>query len=641
MKAINRIIASLALPTALLSPAGAEAKVTLPGMITDKMVIQRDAPVKIWGWCEPGEKISVRFRDVIYTAQGDGKGEWQVALQPQTPGGPFLMEINDIALRDVLVGDLWLMSGQSNQELDIKRVTGLFPEVNVSDNNKIRHFKVPKATSPHPQKDIPQGGSWRSGVASEVMDWTALAYFLAKEAYEQTGVPQGMLVSCLGGSSIETWIEPELLSRLQPEHVALKDLVEAAVEKGDGVYPAPDFDDSEWSTTIVPGYWRPTPDQDDAGWKKALESEYGKSYGLNHKGTMWYRRKFDVPADLAGRHAVIELGTLVDSDQTFVNGVLVGSTGYQYPPRKYNIPAGVLREGENVVTVRLTDNSGNGAFIPDKTYRVVCDGREIDLKGVWKVCKGREAGAMEKLNHAYSNQMEARSGLYNTMLLPLANCAFKGVVWYQGESNASRWNEYEKLLTGMIGNWRETFGDSDLPFIVVQLPNFMESHPEPTDGWWSHLREAQMKAAQKTPHTYYTVNYDLGEWNDIHPLNKKDVAKRIWKSAAENIYGKKTEGHAPQYESMQIKDGKAIITLSHTGKGLKAREGRLRHFAIAGADRKFVWADAVAKGNKVIVSSDLVKEPVAVRYAWADNPEGANLVSSEGMPAAPFRTDDW
>lgn len=621
MKAINRIIASLALPAALLSPAGAEAKVTLPGMITDKMVIQRDAPVKIWGWCDPGEKVSVRFRDVIYTAQGDGKGEWQVALQPQTPGGPFLMEINDITLRDVLVGDLWLMSGQSNQELDIKRVTGLFPEVNVSDNNKIRHFKVPKATSPYPQKDIPQGGVWRSGVASEVMDWTALAYFLAKEAYEQTDVPQGMLVSCLGGSSIETWIEPELLSRLQPEQVALKDLLEAAADKGEGTYTLTDFDDSAWKSTTIPSMWT------DAG--------------IDHKGTVWYRKTFQIPDSLAGRQASLDLGTLVDSDRAYVNGIFVGMTPYQYPPRHYSIPAGVLREGVNVLSVKLDSPWPGGGFIPDKDYRISCDGTVIDLKGEWKYTLGREAGALQKLNAAYSNQMEARSGLYNTMLLPLANCNFKGVVWYQGESNAGRWNEYEKLLSAMIGNWRETLGDSNLPFIVVQLPNFMKAQTDPTDGGWARLREAQMKAAQKTPHTYYTVNYDLGEWNDIHPLNKKDVAKRVWKSAAENIYGKKTEGHAPQYESMQIKDGKAIITLSHTGKGLKARDGRLRHFAIAGADRKFVWADAVAKGNKVIVSSDLVKEPVAVRYAWADNPEGANLVSSEGMPAAPFRTDDW
>ncbi len=641
MYKFSKILKAAALFGILLVSGNAVGKITLPGMLANKMVIQRDAPVKIWGWSSPGEKVSVRFRDSIYTTQGNRDGEWQIAIKPQSPGGPFLMEINDITLRDVLIGDLWLMSGQSNQELDIKRVVGLFPEVNVSDNNKIRHFKVPKATSPYPQKDIPEGGVWKSGVASEVTDWTALAFFLAQKAYEQTGVPQGMLVSCLGGSSIETWIEPELLSRLQPDKTSLKELVEAAYEKGDGVYPAIDFDDSEWESTIVPGYWRPTPDQDDSGWKKMLETEYGKSYGINHKGTVWYRKKFDIPADLAGRHAVIDLGTLVDSDQTFVNGVLVGSTGYQYPPRHYQIPAGVLREGENVVTVKLTDNSGNGAFIPDKTYRIVCDGVEIDLKGIWKTCKGRQAGALERLNREYSNQMEARSGLYNTMLLPLANCSFKGVVWYQGESNASRWNEYQALLSGMIGNWRETFNMPELPFIIVQLPNFMASRPDPSDGWWARLREAQMKAAQNTPHTYYTVNYDLGEWNDIHPLNKKDVAERIWRSAANNIYGRKVEGHSPQFEKMEIKDNKVILTFSHVGKGLKCRDGKLKHFAIAGEDRKFVWADAVVKGDKVIVSSKDVMTPVAVRYAWADNPEGANLISSEGLSAAPFRTDDW
>jgi len=618
---LSHIFTALSLTGILVTADSAEAKISLPSMIADKMVIQREAPVKIWGWSNPGEKVSVRFRDAIYATQGNDKGEWEVSLEPQSAGGPFLMEINDIALRDVLIGDLWLMSGQSNQELPIDRLIGMFPEINVSDYNKIRHFKVPKWTSPYPQEKIKEGAVWNSGVASEVMEWTALAYFFAKEAYEKTGVPQGMLVSCLGGSSVETWMDPEVLARLQPGQVTLKELVKAAEDKGADIYTKLGFNDSGWDNTNVPGYW--------------------EENDIDHKGTVWYRKKFNVPASLAGRQASLQLGTLVDSDITYINGVYVGSTGYQYPPRNYNIPAGVLREGENVVVVKLDSPLGNGGFIPNKDYRIICDGTEIDLKGEWKIAKGREAGALQKLNMAYSNQMEARSGLYNTMLLPLSKCTFKGVVWYQGESNTGRWNEYETLLSGMIGNWREVFNDTDLPFIVVQLPNFMKSYPHPTDGGWARLREAQMKVALNVPCTYYTVNYDLGEWNDIHPLNKKDVAKRIWKSAAENIYGKKVEGHAPQYESMQVKDGEIIITFSHVGKGLKAREGKLRHFAIAGSDRKFVWADAVAKGNKVIVSSNQVKAPVAVRYAWADNPEGANLVSSDNMPAAPFRTDSW
>lgn len=600
--------------------AGAEAKVKLPGMITDKMVIQREAPVKIWGTSEPGEKVSVRFRDKIYTAEGNASGQWEVTLDPQTPGGPFLMEINDISLRDVLVGDLWLMTGQSNQEHPIHRLTERYPEINVSDNNKIRHFKVPKLTSPYPQQDIGKGGKWSSGVASEVLDWTSLAYFLAQEAYEATGVPQGMLVSSYGGSTIETWMNPEVLAPLQPKEASLAELIENARDTGNPEYKSASYDDSAWAKANVPGYW--------------------KANGIDRKGTVWYRKKVSLPATMAGRNATLCLGTLVDSDSAFVNGTFVGTTGYQYPPRKYSIPAGVLKEGDNVITVKLESPSGMGGFVPDKEYAIKCDGQTVDLSGEWKVKEGREAKATEKLANMFRNPMEAKSGLYNTMLLPLANCRVKGVVWYQGESNAGRWNEYEKLLTALMGDWREVFGDASLPFIIVQLPNFLESSPNPSDGGWARLREAQMKAAESTPGAYFTVNYDLGEWNDIHPLNKKDVAKRIWKSASANIYGNKVEGTAPRLEKMEIKGNSAILTFSHTGKGLKTTGGKPGHFAIAGKDRKYVWADAVVKGNKVIVSSPDVPEPVAVRYAWANNPEGANMVSSEGMPMAPFRTDD-
>lgn len=604
-----------------LIPGNAAARITLPGMIDEKMVIQRDAPVKIWGRSDPGEKVSVRFRGKIYSTEGGADGKWQVTLDPQTPGGPFLMEINEIALRDILVGDLWLMSGQSNQELPIARLTDRYPEINVSDNNKIRHFKVPKWTTPFPQEDIREGGRWRSGVASEVLDWTSLAYFLAKKAYEETGVPQGMIVSCLGGSTIETWIEPEALAGLQPQQISTAELVEAASDKGNPDYKQAGFDDAGWKDADVPGFW--------------------KDSGIDHKGILWYRKRFLFPDSLSGRQARIDLGTLVDSDSVFVNGRFVGSTSYQYPPRKYTIPAGVLRGGENVVTVKLDCAQGNGGFTPDKDYRIICDGYVTDLKGKWKVAEGRKAGAAEALARAYGNQMEARGGLFNSMLLPLSNCVFKGVVWYQGESNAGRPEEYAALLRGMIQNWRDTFDDPALPFIIVQLPNFMESCPNPSDGGWPRLREAQMEVAQTVSGAYLTVNYDLGEWNDIHPLNKKDVADRIWRCASENIYGRNVEGHAPRFESMRIKDGKAILTFSHVGRGLKTRGGAPCHFAIAGEDRKFVWADAVVKGNKVIVSSPLVANPVAVRYAWANNPEGANLVSSGGMPAAPFRTDAW
>lgn len=409
---MSRILLSTLLAAGVFSPSF--AKVKLPGYMADKMVLQRETPLTIRGWSDPGEKVSVRFRGEIYRTQGGQDGKWEVTLPKQTPGGPFLLEVNDIVLRDVLVGDLWLFSGQSNQEHAISRAAKMFPEVNVSDNNKIRHFKVPTCSTPTPHDDILPGGRWHSGVASEVMNWTSLAYFFAQKAYEATGVPQGLLVSCLGGSSAETWIDPETLTRIQPGEQSLADMLKKAEDTGAGVYTRTDFDDSGWKRVSLPAMW--------------------SDAGISHKGTVWFRKRINVPESMAGRHARLSLGTLVNADSAFVNGRFVGVTFYEYPPRDYTVPAGTLKAGENVITVKLTDNNGRGGFIPDKDYCLVCDGDTISLAGEWSWKEGREAGGLERLNGVYSQPMTARSGLYNGMLLPLAGCSFKGAVWYQGRA---------------------------------------------------------------------------------------------------------------------------------------------------------------------------------------------------------------
>lgn len=601
------------------SVAGADVR--LPAWMADKMVIQRDRPIEISGWSDPGEKVTLRFRNSIYHAQGDPSGKWSVTLPPQSAGGPFLMEINDKAIRDVLVGDLWLFSGQSNQEQPMARFTDRYPEINTSDYNKIRHYKVPTNSTPYPQSDIKRGGKWSSGVASEVLDWTALAYFFAKQAYEATGVPQGIIVSSLGGSSIEAWMDPEHLAALKPDMQPLADMIANAADKGAGLYSRPDYDDSGWAKMNVPGFW--------------------KDAGLNHKGSVWYRKKIDIPAGMAGLHSRLILGTLVDSDSAFVNGRCVGTTGYQYPPRKYNIPAGVLKEGENVIAVKITDNGGFGGFTPDKDYMLVCDGDTISLEGEWRYAPGKTAGNAERLAGVFSQPTTAVSGLYHGMILPLAGTSFKGAVWYQGESDAWQHKLYGAMLKDMMATWREALGDQDLPFIVVQLPNFMQKDENPGNGDWAFLREAQQYATRETPRARMTVNYDLGEWNDIHPQNKKDVADRIWRSAAEHIYAdRRVEGDSPEFDSMTVSGDKITIKFKNTGRGLRTRDGAApRHFAIAGEDGKFRWATATLKGDRVILSAPGVTNPVAVRYAWGNNPEEANLISIDGLPAAPFRTD--
>ena len=601
------------------------AKVRLPKLVSDKMVLQRDTDLKIWGWADAGEKVTVRLQGNYYETEADKNGNWEVTLPPQQAGGPYLLEVNEIVIRDVLVGDVWLCSGQSNQETPIHRLTEMFPEINVSNNHMIRHYKVPTQDIKETlAEEIAGNAVWHSGVASEVMNWTALAYFYAQEAYAKTKVPQGMLVSSLGGSAIESWVSQEHLKefpRLVLDKEALEQMNQASKDQGEGKWNQLNWDDSDWKTMQMPGTWREN--------------------GVNVRGTVWLRKDFEIPEAMEGRHARLAMGTLVHNDAVFVNGVYVGSTGYEYPPRRYQIPAGVLRKGKNTIAVRLNAPAGNGEFIKDKPYKIIGDAAEIDLTGTWKYKVGLDLAEVSKYAERLKNRQSVGSGLYNGMIYPIRHYRVKGAIWYQGESNAGRSHEYGALMSALITNWRELWQKPELPFLLVQLPNFMEKHEKPTDSGWARIREAQLNTFKTTPNTALAVTYDVGEWNDIHPLNKKAVAQRLFLGARKVVYGEKMTHSGPVYKDMKIEGDKIVISFTETGRGLMAKGGTLKHFAIAGEDKQFVWAEAVIRGNKVVVSSKSVKNPVAVRYAWSDNPDEANLCNKEGLLASPFRTDNW
>lgn len=601
------------------------AKVRLPRLVSDRMVLQRDTELDIWGWADPGEKVTVRFQGRHYDTETGADGCWHVLLPPQQAGGPFVLEVNEIVIRDVLVGDVWLCSGQSNQETPIARLTEKFPEINVSNNHMIRHYKVPtQDVKGELREEIAGNAGWHSAIASDVMNWTALAYFFAQEAYEHTHVPVGMLVSSLGGSAIESWISQEHLKefpQLLVDQAAYDSLKLARQDRGAGRWQLPECDDSDWATMTVPGYWREN--------------------GADIHGTVWCRKTFDVPASMAGRHARLYMGTMVDSDSVFVNGTFVGFTSYTYPPRKYDIPAGVLREGKNVIAVRLTANGGNGGFVKDKRYAIVGDEAEIDLTGTWRYKTGIDQSEVQRLSARLANLDRTGSGLYNGMIYPIRHYRVKGAIWYQGETNAGNPAPYADYLKALITNWRELWQWPDMPFLLVQLPNFMEKKDRPTDSGWARIRDAQFRTALSVPHTELAVTYDAGEWNDIHPLDKKTVAHRLFLGARRLVYGEKVNASGPLYKDMQVDGDRIVLSFTETGRGLACRGKELKHFAIAGEDRKFVWAKAVIRGNKVVVSSPEVKHPVAVRYAWSDNPSDANLCNKDGLLASPFRTDNW
>ena len=604
---------------ALLLAMGSQpvmAKVRLPKLVSDKMVLQRDTDLKIWGWADAGEKVTVRLQGNYYETEADKNGNWEVTLPPQQAGGPYLLEVNEIVIRDVLVGDVWLCSGQSNQETPIHRLTEVFPEINVSNNHMIRHYKVPTQDIKETlAEEIAGNAVWHSGVASEVMNWTALAYFYAQEAYAKTKVPQGMLVSSLGGSAIESWVSQEHLKefpRLVLDKEALEQMNQASKDQGEGKWNQLNWDDSDWKTMQMPGTWREN--------------------GVNVRGTVWLRKDFEIPEAMEGRHARLAMGTLVHNDAVFVNGVYVGSTGYEYPPRRYQIPAGVLRKGKNTIAVRLNAPAGNGEFIKDKPYKIIGDVAEIDLTGTWKYKVGLDLAEVSKYAERLKNRQSVGSGLYNGMIYPIRHYRVKGAIWYQGESNAGRSHEYGALVSALITNWRELWQKPELPFLLVQLPNFMEKHEKPTDSGWARIREAQLNTFKTTPNTALAVTYDVGEWNDIHPLNKKAVAQRLFLGARKVVYGEKVTHSGPVYKDMKIEGDKIVISFTETGRGLMAKGGTLKHFAIAGEDKQFVWAEAVIRGNKVVVSSKSVK---------SDNPDESNLCNKEGLLASPLLTDNW
>ena len=528
------------------------AAVRLPQLVSHKMVLQRDTELNIWGWANPGEMVTVRFNGKYYDTKTGNNGKWNVILPAQKAGGPYIMEINEIILRDILIGDVWLCSGQSNQESPIARLTDMYPEINVSNNHMIRHYKVPIQNTPGSIKDdILKGAQWHSGVASEVMNWTALAYFYALEAYEKTKVPQGMLVSSLGGSAIESWIDQNYLKEFPNvlvDNNALDSIKIVDKDKGGGLWCKVNYDDSNWSSMNMPGRWR--------------------NNGVNAKGVVWFRKDFEVPSSMDGKHAKLHMGMMIDSDSVFINGCFVGSTSYMYPPRKYDIPAGVLRSGKNNITVRLNDRNGNGGFEEDKPYKIVGDDVDIDLKGEWKYKIGYNINDVEILQSRLKNLSKAGSGLYNGMIIPIKDYKVKGVIWYQGETNTGDWRNYYKLLSSLIVNWRDLYNDKNMPFLLVQLPNFLRKQQYPGESGWAGLRDAQLNVAKTINNTALAITYDIGEWNDIHPLNKKDVAKLLFLVARIFIYIYHLFISGLFYIYIKVEGSQIIITFTATGSFL-------------------------------------------------------------------------
>ncbi len=516
---------------AFISCMTINADVTLPVLISDGMVLQRDSKVKIWGTADPGEKVVISFQKKKYSIATDSEGNWSTELLNLKTGGPYLMKINEKEIRDILVGDVWLCSGQSNMELPVRRVTEMFAEeINNYENSNIRQFNVPAVFDFIEEKEDFLSTSWKPLTKENVMSFSAIAYFFAKEMYEKTGIPVGIINSSWGGTPVEAWISEDGLKEF-PKYINDKKRFENSNYR-DEIKKLESIAFERWNTTLFegdPGLRCQIPwysnDYDDSQWESLdLFSTHWASNGLNAiNGSHWFRKNINLTDEIDGKSAIIKLGCVVDADSVFINGQFVGTTSYRYPPRIYNIPEGVLKTGENTITVRLISNSGNPHFVKEKAYKIVCEEKEISLEGDWKYHKGASMpSAPDMMFFCYKPVC-----LYNAMIHPLKNYALKGVVWYQGESNVSRRNEYEDLLSSMIKDWRTTFENNELPFYIIELADYL--HPDDIYGRkaWAEFREVQAKVALGNSNATLIKNSDLGEWNDIHPLDKKSVALRV------------------------------------------------------------------------------------------------------------------
>ena len=628
-----------------LIPVLCFAEVKLPKLVSDGMILQRDANVRIWGWAANSEKVTIRFMDATYTATANDKGQWEVMLPKMKAGGPFKMEINasnSITINDILVGDVWVCSGQSNMQFSLRGSTIYQDVIAQSENTNIRHFSVGQGFKLGSRETDNRSGKWVSANPSSVTSFTAVGYFFAKKLYEIYKVPIGLINASVGGSSAEAWISEDGIKEFPRYYEEVQkfqmpgymdkinkqdnDRVKAWNQqlkqndegnKGQLKWSNPSFNVSDWETMHVPGYW--------------INTKTG-----NVNGFVWFRREFNIPSKMTSKPATLKLGRIADADSVFINGKFIGSVNSLYSLRSYKVPDNILKDGSNTIVVKITSLIHHGGFVPGRPYQIIADADTVKLEGDWKYKVGAVAEPLE--DRLFTGKIP--TGLFNGMLAPVTNYTIKGAVWYQGESNTIRAFEHFVIFKELIKDWRNNWHQGDFPFLYVQLPNFVEENFETTKYDWAVLRETQLRALS-IPNTGMAVTIDIGEFNDIHPVKKEPVGDRLALAAQKVAYGDNNVVYSgPIYKSLEIKGNRVILSFTNVGGGLVAKGGELKCFEICGIDNVYYPAKATIANNKIVVTSEKVDKPVATRYAWANNPEAVNFYNKEGLPASPFRTNE-
>ena len=642
---------------ALLCASLMEAKVTLPQLFQSGMVLQRGKVIPVWGKADAGEVVTIQFNKKQYTVTADAEGKWRIDLPKMKAGGPYQLTVGELVIDNVMIGDVWLLSGQSNIDVHIERVYPQYAqEVDNYENDQIRLFRVQNDTDTHGVRDDirPTSINWKPLNKQNAWPFSAVGYFLGKRMYEKNKVAQGIIVNSWGGTPIEAWISkdslehdyPMLVKRTQffqnDEYVKAQAQANMQAER-------------QWQKILHesdPGIkqnWT-SADYDDSAWQTINQW----NWGWRGTGTVWLRQHIIIDKVHAQKPARLLLGTLFDRDVTYLNGQQIGQTGYQYPPRRYDIPEGLLREGDNVITVRFINKYGMVHFIPEKPYLIAfgddrCSQNPmpkdvIPLSEEWKFSVGAE---MPNCPSGDISLQNIPTTLYNAVLYPLAPYALSGVVWYQGESNTGNPAPYADYLKKLMGCWRDCWQDQQMPFVIVQLANYdgrqqtafprpITLQTEPVNSGWAQLREAQRLTVKADARAELAVINDLGETVDIHPLRKKEVAERVGICFDRLVYNNKVN-LAPEVTASEMKDNKIVLTLDQP-----VEAGEIYSFEVAARDGDCVFQNvkAHAEGNKITLTLPKDFHPLskvyAVRYAWKDNPTMANVRSQAGLPMSSF-----
>ena len=615
------------------------AQIYLPAVFTDHMVLQRDMPVKLWGKAGKGETVNLYFNKQQVTVHANETGQWEAEFKPMTWGGPFDLKIEAAGhkkiVHDILIGDVWVCSGQSNMEFPVKgwsQVNNADEEIANANYPNIRLFTVERNTSFIPEQEV-KGGQWLPCNSDNIPSFSAVAYFFGRKINADTKIPIGLISTNWGGTNVQAWTSFEAIAKqptyqhfdfektkkLLMQQSSRKAAYEKALKEDAGSreqwYKNTDLQD--WKIINMPSLWE--------------SSAIG-----NTDGIVWFKKKFVITNELPIRKARLSLGAIDDADSTYINGKLVGADKSWDKDRVYTVDASLLHKGDNTITIKMIDNSAQGGMSGKQEQLFIeVDNTKIPLSGEW-LYKPSVLSSKYQLLDSGPNGFPSQ--LFNAMIAPLLRLKIKGAIWYQGEANTGEAERYENLFPAMIADWRQQWG-YDFPFLWVQLANYLAKKTEPGESEWAELRNAQHQTLA-VPNTAEAVIADLGEANDIHPRNKQDVGLRLAMAAEKLVYGKKVVASGPTLASFQIENGRIILNFYNLGDGLMAKNNHLTGFAIAGADKKFVWAKATIKGNKIIVESSEVPHPEAVRYAWADNPD-LSLYNKNGFPASPFRTDKW